>query len=157
VTNPSRAKAQHGDMLPLDDEAEGAKALTPANEMDLLVGRQLKARRKMLSISQKQIGEALGVSFQQVQKYEKGANRIGAGQLQVIAKLLNVGVPYFYADEANAAQRGGFAEDPTSHDVVKILRDPEARELAAAFASLKDPALRRQISDLVQTLTKKQR
>jgi transcriptional regulator with XRE-family HTH domain len=132
-------------------------AIAGATGMDIQVGRQLKARRKIMSISQKQIGEALGVSFQQVQKYEKGTNRIGAGQLQIIAKLLNVPVSYFYADDgASTQQRAGFAEDPTSHDVVKILRDPEARELAAAFASLKDPALRRQISDLVQTLTKKQ-
>jgi transcriptional regulator with XRE-family HTH domain len=124
------------------------------NELDVRVGARLRDRRKALSISQKSIGEAVGVSFQQIQKYEKGINRIGAGQLQMIAAMLQVPIAYFFGGDG-AARAPGFAEDSAGHDVLKILKDPEARELASAFASVADPVLRRQILETVKTLASK--
>jgi transcriptional regulator with XRE-family HTH domain len=135
----------------------GEDASAHLNEMDVGVGARMRDRRKALSISQKRLGEAVGVSFQQIQKYEKGVNRIGAGQLQVIAKLLQVEVAYFYGEAGVAPRQSGFAEDASSHDVLKILKDAEAREVAAAFASLTDPLVRRQILETVKKLSAKTR
>ncbi|UJM33582.1 helix-turn-helix domain-containing protein [Bartonella henselae] len=65
---------------------------------DISVGKRIRYRRKMLGLSQKQLGHSLGVTFQQIQKYEKGINRVGAGRLQEIATLLDVSISFFYAD-----------------------------------------------------------
>nr|WP_015060452.1 helix-turn-helix transcriptional regulator [Bartonella sp. TT0105]ADU85831.1 transcriptional regulator [Bartonella sp. TT0105] len=65
---------------------------------DLSVGKKIRLRREMLKMSQKQLGELLGVTFQQIQKYEKATNRIGAGRLQEIADIFNVDISFFYTD-----------------------------------------------------------
>ncbi|WP_208441719.1 helix-turn-helix domain-containing protein [Bartonella raoultii] len=65
---------------------------------DIFVGKKIRFRRKMLKMSQKALGHAVGVSFQQIQKYEKGLNRVGAGRLKEIADILNVPIAFFYAD-----------------------------------------------------------
>ncbi|PIT69184.1 helix-turn-helix domain-containing protein [Bartonella tribocorum] len=66
--------------------------------IDLFVGKKIRLRRQMLKMSQKALGHALGISFQQVQKYEKGLNRVSAGRLKEISDILNVPVSFFYAD-----------------------------------------------------------
>lgn len=127
------------------------------NPIDVHVGARVKLRRTMLSLSQEKLGEALGVSFQQVQKYEKGANRIGASRLEAIARFLDVPVSYFFKDAPgleHAPARGpGFAEDQDALELVRMLRNPEMRELARAFSSIHDPKVRKRILDLVRTLT----
>ncbi|PIT68111.1 helix-turn-helix domain-containing protein [Bartonella tribocorum] len=65
---------------------------------DISIGRKIRFRRKMLKISQKELGHRLGITFQQVQKYEKGLNRVGAGRLQEIADILDISIFFFYAD-----------------------------------------------------------
>ncbi|UNF28932.1 helix-turn-helix domain-containing protein [Bartonella krasnovii] len=66
--------------------------------IDLLVGKKIRLRRKLLKMSQKTLGDALGVSFQQIQKYENGLNRVSAGRLMEISDILNVPISFFYAD-----------------------------------------------------------
>ena len=123
------------------------------NPIDVHVGSRVKLRRTMLSISQEKLGEALGVTFQQVQKYEKGTNRIGASRLEAIARFLDVPVSYFFKDAPGEdGKRPGFAEDADALEVVRVLRNPEAREIVRAFSSIDDPKLRKRILDLVRTL-----
>jgi transcriptional regulator with XRE-family HTH domain len=132
------------------------KAILP-NPIDVHVGARVRLRRTMLSLSQERLGEAIGVTFQQVQKYEKGSNRIGASRLEAIARFLDVPVSYFFKDAPGMPEEGvkgpGFAEDQDALELVRMLRNPELRELARAFSSIADPKVRRRILDLVRTLT----
>lgn len=126
--------------------------LKPANHVDVEVGLRIKQRRKALSISQEKLGEALGVSFQQIQKYEKGTNRVSVSSLKTIAEFLGTNPIFFYGDE-KPVQQPGFAESGDGFDVVKMLRDPELKELSRAFSSIKDETVRKTILDLVRSLS----
>ena len=121
------------------------------NPVDVHVGTRLRMRRMMLSISQEKLGEALGVSFQQIQKYEKGTNRIGAGRLRDISNELKVPISYFYDDMPGEASASGFAETGTSY-VSELLTSSDGVELTRAFLQVKDPAVRRRIVDLVKSI-----
>ena len=105
----------------------------------------------LLGMSQEKLGEALGVTFQQVQKYEKGMNRIGAGRLQDIAKVLDLTPSFFFegAPTTSAEAPGGFAEGASSDFVVEFLSTVEGLQLNKAFVSIKDPKVRRRLVDLV--------
>lgn len=110
-------------------------------------------RRVLIGMSQERLGGALGLTFQQVQKYEKGTNRIGASRLQQIAGVLNV-PPAFFFDEMPAgdgAAEAGFAEDGASF-VVDFLSTSEGLLLNKAFVRIKEPRVRRKIIDLVTAL-----
>ena len=109
----------------------------------------------LLGMSQEKLGEHLGLTFQQVQKYEKGVNRIGASRLFDLAKVLGVPVQFFY-DEAPAgtssdAFAAGFAEKPSESYVVEFLGSREGLELNKAFSRITDPKKRRAIVDLVKS------
>jgi transcriptional regulator with XRE-family HTH domain len=121
-----------------------AKAATP---MDALVGSRLRSRRKQLRISQERLGKEVGVSFQQVQKYENGTNRIGAGRLAEISKVLDVPVAYFFTgNSANASSDGEKA------DAKAILSEPGATELLQAYAQIGSLALRNAVVRLARDL-----
>ena len=128
-----------------------------ANPMDVHVGTRVRLRRMLLGMSQEKLGEHLGLTFQQVQKYEKGVNRVGASRLFDLAKVLGVPVQFFY-DEApsgahgHAAPHAGFAEQPSESYVVEFLGSREGLELNKAFARIKDPKVRRSIVEMVKTL-----
>jgi transcriptional regulator with XRE-family HTH domain len=128
-------------------------AKTP-NPIDQYVGGRVKMRRAMLGVSQEKLGSQLGVSFQQVQKYEKGANRIGASRLQEIARLLKVNVSYFYEGlpQEEAAQSGGFAEESAPPLAPDINVTVEGMRLYQAFSRIRDPKIRKQILALVVSL-----
>ena len=121
------------------------------NPVDVHVGTRMRMRRMMLAVSQEKLGEALGVSFQQIQKYEKGSNRIGAGRLQDIATHLQVPISYFYEDMPGTTPATGFAEAETSY-VSELLTSSDGVELTRAFLKVKDPAVRRRIVDLVKSI-----
>ncbi|MBX4335244.1 helix-turn-helix domain-containing protein [Bartonella raoultii] len=87
------------------------------NLNDIVVGKKMRFKRKMLKMSQKQLGRSLGVSFQQIQKYEKGINRVSAGRLKEIADILEVPIAFFYADSATKQNT------PTHHDEVASSRE----------------------------------
>ncbi len=124
------------------------------NPIDVHVGSRVRLRRNMLGMSQEKLGEALGITFQQIQKYEKGANRVGASRLQAIATVLNVPVSFFFEDapgESGEVIRGLSEESSTAY-VVDFLNSAEGLQLNRAFVKIADPKVRRKIIDLVKSL-----
>ncbi|CAO4150970.1 Transcriptional regulator, XRE family [Methylorubrum thiocyanatum] len=118
-----------------------------ATEQDRLVGERIVALRKARGLSQAALGAAVGVTFQQVQKYERGTNRVGAGRLQEIARLLEVPVSAFF-DEGNGA-----AGDMQA-DVFGFLRIHGAIDLLRAFATIEDDQLRREVLAIVRSASR---
>ncbi|ERP97089.1 Cro/Cl family transcriptional regulator [Labrenzia sp. C1B10] len=123
------------------------------NPIDIHVGSRVRLRRMMLGMSQEKLGESLGITFQQIQKYEKGTNRIGASRLQHIATVLKVPVSFFFEDAPGTPEEAeGFGEtQPTSY-VVDFLSSSEGLSLNKAFVRIEDPKVRRRIVDLVRSL-----
>ncbi len=126
------------------------------NPTDKHVGARVRMRRMMLSMSQEKLGDALGLTFQQVQKYEKGANRIGASRLQQIAHILQVPVAFFFEGAPNASVHGhypgGFSDAPSPAYVSDFLATSDGLALTKAFMRIKDSKLRRRIVDLVEQI-----
>ena len=121
------------------------------NPIDIHVGSRVRLRRMMLGMSQEKLGEHLGITFQQIQKYEKGTNRIGASRLQNIARVLSVPVSFFFED-APGGESGGMAEQQSASYVVDFLSSSEGIQLNKAFVRIKDPKLRRKVIDLVRAI-----
>jgi len=125
------------------------------NPIDIHVGSRVRLRRMMLSMSQEKLGESLGITFQQIQKYEKGTNRIGASRLQHIARVLSVPVSYFFEDAPGPVDQGqgeNLSEPGSASYVVDFLSSTEGLQLNRAFVRLKDAKVRRRIIDLVRSL-----
>jgi len=120
------------------------------NSTDAYVGSRVRMRRKVLGMSQEKLGAQLGITFQQVQKYEKGVNRIGASRLQKISQILEMPISYFFPQETTTA--GGMGESGQSDYVSDFMMSSEGIELNRAFAQIKDPKLRRKVIDLVRTM-----
>lgn len=138
----------------IDDVDASERSARRPNPIDTHVGSRVRMRRMLLGMSQEKLGEHLGLTFQQVQKYEKGVNRIGASRLFDIAQVLGVPVQFFYDDApaAPGAAAVGFAEQPTESYVVDFLASREGLELNKAFVKVGDPATRRAIVELVRAL-----
>lgn len=126
-----------------------------ADDVDAFVGSRVRIRRMTLGVSQEQLGAALGLTFQQIQKYEKGQNRIGAGRLFKISQILSVPVQYFYdglptpgsdVDAEEVAER--------TASVQAFLASAEGHALSMAFLKIDDVPTRRRIVDLVSTIAK---
>jgi transcriptional regulator with XRE-family HTH domain len=124
-----------------------------ANPVDAHVGHRVRLRRMLVGMSQERLGELLGLTFQQVQKYEKGINRIGAGRLFEVAGILGVPVSFFYEDVTSEATAGGFAESDEPPPVMEFLSSGEGLQLSLAFMRIKDAKVRRRILELVRSLT----
>jgi transcriptional regulator with XRE-family HTH domain len=126
-----------------------------ANPIDAQVGNRVRLRRMLVGMSQEKLGEMLGLTFQQVQKYEKGVNRIGAGRLFHVAEILGVPVNYFY-EGATSQMNGagaGFAEPEESPPVMEFLSSGEGLQLSLAFMRIKDTKVRKRLLELVKTLS----
>lgn len=108
----------------------------------------------LIGMSQERLGEQLNLTFQQVQKYEKGSNRIGASRLFQIAQILGVPVQFFYDDLGmpNEHSLPGFAEPPAQDNVMDFVSSAEGVALNRAYARITDPHLRKKILDLVRAL-----
>lgn len=123
------------------------------NPVDVHVGARIRLRRNMIGLSQEKLGESLGITFQQIQKYEKGMNRVGASRLQAIGNILNVPVTFFFDDMPGQSDKlKGFDEESETTYVVGFLNSSEGIQLARAFAKITDAKIRRKILDLVRTL-----
>ena len=123
------------------------------NPIDKHVGSRVRMRRMMLGMSQEKLGDALGLTFQQVQKYEKGTNRIGASRLQQISLILQVQVSFFFEGApAPPGMRVGFAEDASPEYVQATLSTSDGLALVKAFARIENAKLRRRVVDLVQEM-----
>jgi len=136
-----------------------AMAKKSPNPTDKYVGSRVRMRRLMLGMSQEKLGERLGLTFQQVQKYEKGANRIGASRLQHMAQILKVPVSFFFDGVAGTAKlaEDGSAKPPVADYVSDFLSSSDGLALTKAFASIKDTKLRRRVVDLVEEIAGEQR
>ena len=120
------------------------------NPVDKHVGSRIRLRRMMLGMSQGTLGSALGLTFQQVQKYEKGANRVGASRLQQLSQTLQVPVAFFFEGAPSTAPSPDSVETASPTDVSGFLATSEGLALSQAFMRIRDPSLRRRIVDLIQ-------
>jgi transcriptional regulator with XRE-family HTH domain len=125
------------------------------NPIDKHVGSRVRMRRMMLGMSQEKLGNNLGLTFQQVQKYEKGTNRIGASRLQQISQILQVPVSFFFEGaptNANTMHIDGMNEAPSPAYVSDFLATSDGLALTKAFMRISDSKLRRRIVDLVEQI-----
>jgi transcriptional regulator with XRE-family HTH domain len=136
-------------------ETQGRKP----NPMDIHVGSRVRLRRMVIGMSQEKLGEKMSLTFQQIQKYEKGTNRIGASRLYQLSLILDVPVQFFFEDapvsmgtRATAAA-GGFAESKTEAFLLDFLNSRDGLELNRAFVKITDPKVRKRVVELVRALS----
>lgn len=128
-----------------------------ANKLDEHLGQQLRIRRNMLGMSQEKLADLLGLTFQQVQKYERGKNRISASRLYDLARILDVSVDYFYKDATQATSLSsgpqGFAEDDQDSFIDDSkLTSKETLELIRIYYSIEDPKLRKNLFNFMKSM-----
>jgi transcriptional regulator with XRE-family HTH domain len=125
-----------------------------ADPIDAQVGNRVRLRRMLVGMSQEKLGELLGLTFQQVQKYEKGVNRVGAGRLFRIARILNVDIPYFFQDVHDnlSGSQHGFAEESAAPPVMEFVSSGEGLQLSLAFMRIKDAKVRKRVLELVKSM-----
>lgn len=126
------------------------------NRVDVHVGSRVRLRRTLLGMSQEKLADALGLTFQQVQKYERGANRIGAGRLWELSQALDVPISYFFEDVEGDAAGVRLAPTEPAEDAAFYGEDPMSRRetllLVRAYYGISDPAVRRRLLDLMKSL-----
>ena len=124
------------------------------NPIDKHVGGRVRMQRMLLGMSQEKLGDAIGLTFQQVQKYEKGANRVSASRLQQISDVLGVPVTFFFDDAPGGLQRTASRDDAPSPDILTdFLSTSDGLALAKAFTRIKRAKVRRGIVRLVEEIT----
>ena len=137
------------------ESTSSAASPRKSNPVDVHVGSRVRVRRMILGLSQEKLGEKLGLTFQQVQKYERGTNRVGASRLFDLARVLDVPIQFFFdempSDLASAAATG-FSERPAENPLSEYLSTRDGLELNRAFARITDPKVRKSIVDLVRSL-----
>ncbi len=127
------------------------------NPVDVHVGARVRLRRTLLGMSQEKLGDAIGLTFQQVQKYERGANRIGSSRLFDLSRVLDVPIGYFFDDmpaavaSSSPAQARGMAEEPASH-VLDPMAKRETLELVRGYYKIVDPHIRKRLFELTKAL-----
>ena len=120
------------------------------NRVDVHVGDQVRSRRKQLGLSQERLADALGLTFQQIQKYERGTNRISASKLWDTASFLDVPIDWFFTGLAHGAARG--VSEPDAPGFRPLSLGPEDAELLAAFQRIRRKKMRRRVLELVREL-----
>jgi len=139
---------------------QSSRGRTPSgkpNPIDVHVGARVRLRRTLLGMSQEKLGEALGLTFQQVQKYERGANRVGASRLFDLSRVLDVPVSFFFDDMTSEVEAlsprliSGLAEEPASFDADPMTKR-ETLELVRAYYRITDPQVRKRVLDLAKAL-----
>jgi transcriptional regulator with XRE-family HTH domain len=148
-------------MANLDEErTERNFRITNNNAVDMHVGKRVRLRRTLLGMSQEQLGTELNITFQQVQKYERGANRISASRLWDIGQILDVPINYFFDDMTeNTMQssprrisRGGDIVDLTDEQIKDPMARRETLELVRTYYSIEKPLVRKRISEMVKSI-----
>ena len=120
--------------------------------VDVHVGTRIRTRRLLLGMNQETLANALGLTFQQVQKYEGGANRVSASRLAQVAEILGVPVMYFF----NGLETAGDAATTDATNIREILQRPEAIELIRWYYAITDPDVRRQFLEMVKAVAQSQ-
>src|SRR3954451_12826916 len=134
-----------------------------ASPIDVHVGSRVRLRRTLLGMSQEKLGEAIGLTFQQVQKYERGANRIGASRLFDLSRVLDVPISFFFDDMPEplaggygsyqtTRAAGGFAEGQDGFGADEVLNRRETLELVRAYYRITDHAVRKRVFDLIKSM-----
>lgn len=140
----------------MSDEMESRGGRPRPDAVDVHVGVRLRARRLQLGMTQEQLADSVGLTFQQIQKYERGVNRMGASRLWEVARALDVRLDYFYqdGDTPSPAARGahGFADQQDPFGAPAGEMDAESRDLLAAFGRIRDREVRQRVLDLVKSL-----
>ncbi|ADE39311.1 helix-turn-helix domain-containing protein [Candidatus Puniceispirillum marinum] len=148
-------------MANLDEErTERNFRITNNNAVDMHVGKRVRLRRTLLGMSQEQLGTELNITFQQVQKYERGANRISASRLWDIGQILDVPINYFFDDMTeNTMQssprrisRGGEILDLVDEQIKDPMARRETLELVRSYYSIEKPLVRKRISEMVKSI-----
>jgi len=124
------------------------------HDIDAHVGKRLRLRRTMMGLSQEAVAKAVGITFQQVQKYEKGANAMNANRLFEFARFMGVPVAYFFEglEQSGAAAQGGFSEAEAAQFEHKRVSDRESLEMMKAFKRIKEQMIRKRLADLVRAV-----
>jgi transcriptional regulator with XRE-family HTH domain len=122
-----------------------------ANSVDKRIGQRVKQRRLELGMSQERLADLLGVTFQQIQKYEKGVNRVAASRLFELSSALGVALGYFFEGLTAGEPRAGVAEEGQDF-VYDMLATPEGQQLLQIFGSIRSPKVRRRVVELVRAL-----
>ena len=122
------------------------------NFVDVHVGSRLRMRRQLVGMSQEKLGELLGITFQQVQKYEKGANRISASRLYFAAKILAIPVQFFFEELPGVDEHGGMGEQREEDAVLSSLMNVEGITLAKAFRDANSANKRKLISTIARLI-----
>ena len=122
--------------------------------IDTYVGSRLRARRRLLGITQEKLGDALGLTFQQVQKYERGSNRISASRLFELSKILNVPITYFFegAEAATGLGLTGLADGGQDPFEAEQLSSRETQDLLRFYYRIADPKVRKKMIDFLKSL-----
>ena len=125
-----------------------------SNPIDMHVGSRVRMRRLLIGLSQEKLGKRMGLTFQQIQKYEKGVNRIGASRLFELSQILEVPVQFFFegAPVGSNATRGGLAEPDSESFLYEFLNTRDGLELNRAFVKIADAQVRRSVVDLVRSI-----
>ncbi len=144
------------------EEGERPERESRASPIDIHVGTRIRLRRTLLGLSQERLGDALGLTFQQVQKYERGINRVGASRLFDLARVLDVPISFFFDDMPEAVgggppppasmALGGFAEGQDGFGGDARLNRRETLDLVRAYYRISDPAVRKRVFDLIKSL-----
>jgi len=121
------------------------------NPTDVFVGSRVRMRRKMLGLSQEKLGDKLGITFQQVQKYEKGTNRVGASRLKAMAEALDVPISYFFPDSPPQDGQAGMQEDGAAY-LTDFMTTSDGLELGRHFTRIQDIKTRRKLIELVRAI-----
>ncbi len=124
------------------------------NPIDVHVGSRLRMRRMLIGMSQEKLGENLDVTFQQIQKYEKGSNRISASRLFDISRILDVPVQFFFDDikEGTVTKKPGGQEQSDAFQMIDFLSSPDGAQLIRMFSGIEDAEVRRNIIELVKSI-----
>ncbi len=125
-----------------------------ANPVDVHVGTRIRLRRQVLKMSQEKLGDKLGVTFQQVQKYERGSNRVGASRLWKISEVLEVPINFFFDGLSDNFTNGEFAEDDQMPIVYEFINSTDGVALAKAVSQIRSKAVRRQLLELARAMAK---
>ncbi|MBT6122226.1 MAG: helix-turn-helix transcriptional regulator [Candidatus Puniceispirillum sp.] len=145
----------------LDEErTERNFRITNNNAVDMHVGKRVRLRRTLLGMSQEQLGTELNITFQQVQKYERGANRISASRLWDISQILDVSINYFFDDMTENTMRSSPRQVSRGGEIADLIdeqiKDPMARretlELVRTYYSIEKPLVRKRISEMVKSI-----
>ena len=143
-----------------NEQIERNFRITNNNAVDMHVGKRIRLRRTLLGMSQEQLGGELNITFQQVQKYERGANRVSASRLWDIGQILDVPINYFFDDMSEVTMRASPRRVSRGIDAVDLgeeqVRDPMARretlELVRTYYSIKTPLVRKRVADMVKSI-----